>query len=65
AGYASASRIFVAPMQDYLSLGSEARMNIPGTPSGNWRWRFTASQLDDLWKNRAEELREYARLYGR
>jgi 4-alpha-glucanotransferase len=65
AGYASASRIFVAPMQDFLNLGSEARMNTPGTPSGNWCWRFTSGQLDDLWKNRGEELREYAKLYER
>jgi 4-alpha-glucanotransferase len=65
AGYASASRIFIIPMQDLLNLGTEARMNTPGTPSGNWRWRFTSDQLDDLWKERREELREYARLYER
>lgn len=65
AGYASASRIFIVPMQDLLNLGSDGRMNIPGTPSGNWRWRFTAEQLDGLWKDRREELREYARLYER
>jgi 4-alpha-glucanotransferase len=65
AGYASASRIFIVPMQDLLNLGSEARMNTPGTPSGNWRWRFTSDQLDNLWKDRREELREYARLYER
>jgi 4-alpha-glucanotransferase len=65
AGYASASRIFIVPMQDLLNLGSEARMNIPGTPSGNWRWRFTSDQLDTLWKDRREELREYASLYER
>ena len=65
AGYASASRIFIVPMQDLLNLGTEARMNTPGTPSGNWRWRFTSDQLDSLWKNRGEELREYARLYER
>jgi 4-alpha-glucanotransferase len=65
AGYASASRIFIVPMQDLLNLGTEARMNTPGTPSGNWRWRFTSDQLDGLWRDRAEELREYARLYER
>jgi 4-alpha-glucanotransferase len=65
AGYASASRIFIVPMQDLLNLGTEARMNTPGTPSGNWRWRFTSDQLDALWKDRREELREYARLYER
>jgi 4-alpha-glucanotransferase len=65
AGYASASRIFIVPMQDLLNLGSEGRMNIPGTPSGNWRWRFTSDQLDRLWRVRGNELREYARLYER
>jgi 4-alpha-glucanotransferase len=52
-------------MQDLLNLGTEARINTPGTPSGNWRWRFTSDQLDSLWKDRREELREYARLYER
>ena len=27
-------------MQDYLGLGAEARMNVPGTAQGNWRWRM-------------------------
>lgn len=30
----------IIPMQDVLGLGSEARMNLPGSPSGNWRWRM-------------------------
>ena len=30
----------LAPMQDFLSLGNEARMNYPGNPSGNWTWRM-------------------------
>ena len=37
----SASELCVIPLQDYLHLGSEARINIPGTASGNWRWRMT------------------------
>jgi 4-alpha-glucanotransferase len=28
-------------MQDFLGLGNEARMNYPGNPSGNWKWRLT------------------------
>jgi 4-alpha-glucanotransferase len=32
-------------MQDYLGLGSEARLNIPGTTTNNWRWRVQAEQL--------------------
>ena len=41
------ARLAIAPLQDYLGLGSEARFNTPGTASGNWRWRCIASQPDD------------------
>ena len=34
--------------QDLLSLGSEARLNTPGTAEGNWRWRFREGALDDV-----------------
>ncbi len=37
----------LAPLQDVLNLGTEARMNFPGKPSGNWSWRFTHGQLHD------------------
>ncbi len=30
----------MAPLQDLLGLGSEARMNVPGVATGNWSWRF-------------------------
>jgi len=65
AGYASASRIFVAPLQDFLGLGSEARMNTPGQAIGNWRWRFTLEQFDRLWAEQAQPLRDLSRLYQR
>jgi len=65
AGYASPSRLFVAPMQDFLSLGSEGRMNTPGQAVGNWQWRLTQEQLDNLWSGSAEYLRELAKLYDR
>ena len=42
---ASPSCLAVIPMQDLLLLGSEARMNIPGTVGDNWQWRFKWSQL--------------------
>jgi len=45
AAFATDARIAIAPMQDYLGLGSEARLNTPGKPGGNWRWRMTATQL--------------------
>jgi 4-alpha-glucanotransferase len=35
----------IVPLQDVLGLGSEARMNLPGRPDGNWRWRFASSDL--------------------
>jgi 4-alpha-glucanotransferase len=39
----------LAPMQDFLNLGNEARMNYPGNPSGNWMWRMTnKDQSPDL-----------------
>ena len=36
----------LAPMQDFLGLGTEARMNYPGTTSGNWQWRMPAEALN-------------------
>jgi 4-alpha-glucanotransferase len=38
--YASGAGASIVPMQDVLGLGSEARMNTPGLPSGSWRWRL-------------------------
>jgi 4-alpha-glucanotransferase len=43
--FSSNSALAVAPMQDFLGLGSEARLNIPGTTLDNWRWRMAAEQL--------------------
>lgn len=40
------ARVALAPMQDYLGLGSGARLNTPGQPDGNWRWRMRSEQLD-------------------
>ncbi len=42
---ASVADVAMFPLQDVLGLGSEARMNLPGTASGNWRWRCTSAQL--------------------
>jgi 4-alpha-glucanotransferase len=65
AGYTSASRLFIVPMQDLLSLGSEGRLNSPGQPSGNWNWRYTSDQLERLQWESGQYLRELAKLYGR
>jgi len=59
---ASVAERAVIPLQDYLGLGSEARMNTPSIPSGNWRWKVRKSQLT---KNLASRMKILAELYGR
>jgi 4-alpha-glucanotransferase len=39
----SAAGLTIAPLQDVLNLGAEARMNVPGRAQGNWRWRWADS----------------------
>jgi 4-alpha-glucanotransferase len=58
----SVADIAIVPLQDVLGLGSEARMNLPGRPSGNWRWRFETAALTDAVRDR---LREMSEMYGR
>jgi len=41
----SVAKLAIIPMQDILALDSSHRMNIPGTSSGNWHWRFNWQQL--------------------
>ena len=43
--WSSVAALAIAPLQDVLSLGKEARMNQPGTAEGNWRWRYTDEML--------------------
>ncbi len=43
--FSSQASLAIAPMQDYLGLGSQARLNIPGTTLNNWRWRLRAEDL--------------------
>ena len=45
--WSSDAALAIAPLQDLLNLGREARMNIPGRPEGNWRWRCTGEMLSD------------------
>ena len=53
----------ILPLQDLLKLGSDARMNIPGTPFGNWEWRFSWEMLPpDLVKIVHGQLQRYDRL---
>jgi 4-alpha-glucanotransferase len=59
---ASVAKIAIVPLQDILGLGSEARMNLPGTVSGNWKWRFRPNALT---KDLSERLRSLNRIYDR
>lgn len=54
--WSSVAMFGVAPMQDFLSLGNEARMNYPGKPSGNWTWRMSSESLTDSLKDRIQEI---------
>jgi 4-alpha-glucanotransferase len=60
--WSSVALLAVAPLQDVLNLGNEARMNFPGKPTGNWAWRFQANQLNPWILDR---LAEMTQLYGR
>ncbi len=43
--WSSSAALAMAPLQDVLNLGREARMNVPGLTAGNWRWRCTEDML--------------------
>jgi 4-alpha-glucanotransferase len=43
--WSSAAALAIAPLQDVLNLGAEARMNVPGRAEGNWRWRCNEGRL--------------------
>jgi 4-alpha-glucanotransferase len=59
---ASVADTAIVPVQDVLGLGSEARMNRPGTLTGNWRWRLRPGQLTT---DVAQRLSEIAATYDR
>jgi len=56
AAWASIAVFSLAPMQDFLNLGNEARMNYPGNPRDNWKWRMSADELDGSLQSRIQEL---------
>jgi 4-alpha-glucanotransferase len=59
----SPARVAMVQTQDVLGLGSSARMNNPAQPSGNWRWRMSASALTwDLAMRLREATEESGRL---
>lgn len=59
---ASVADLAIIPVQDYLGLGSEARMNEPSTIGNNWRWRMKDGELTD---EICQKARRMARLYAR
>ena len=59
-GAKSAARISVTPLQDIMGLGSEARMNVPGNPGGNWQWRFTWGRLSSADLQRFKDVTEWS-----
>ena len=62
AAMSSVADTVVIPLQDVMNLGSQARMNYPGRPAGNWVWRFTRGMLNNGHRDR---LREMVELYSR
>lgn len=62
AAMASVSATAIIPMQDWLGLGAEARMNVPSRPWGNWQWRLEPGVLTPALAQRIAALTE---LYGR
>jgi 4-alpha-glucanotransferase len=61
----STANMMIVPIQDLLSLGSEARFNKPGTSTGNWQWRYLPEQLDTLQSESAIYLKDLLKMYGR
>lgn len=62
AALASVADTAILPLQDVLDLGSEARMNVPGSAERNWAWRVTEERMEDL---PVDRLRDLTYLYGR
>lgn len=62
AACASVADLAIHPLQDVLGLGSDARMNFPGKPSGYWEWRFDWPQLQP---RQHTLLASFCELYGR
>ncbi len=60
--YGSDAELVVIPLQDILCKGTEARMNVPGTVTGNWTWRVLRHELTE---QKAQRLAEFAVLFKR
>jgi 4-alpha-glucanotransferase len=62
AALSSPAETCIIPLQDYLGLGVNARINTPGTSEGNWRWRVSRADLN---RQQAARIRHLTELYGR
>lgn len=62
AAFASVANIAIVPIQDLLGLGGNARMNLPATTDGNWAWRLTSADLENL---SVKKLKKWTILYNR
>jgi 4-alpha-glucanotransferase len=60
--WASTATLAVAPLQDVMGLGQEARMNIPGVGEGNWGWRLRAEEFP---AGAIEKIAEWTKVYNR
>ena len=62
--WSSGAAVAIAPLQDLLNLGAEARMNVPGRADGNWRWRCTTEMLSGAEFSSLRELTKSANRMG-
>ncbi len=62
AALGSVAETVIVPIQDYMCLGSEGRMNTPSTLGGNWLFRIAGNDLNN---NLAEKIRYMTKLYRR
>ncbi len=58
----SVANLAIVPVQDFLGLGTEARMNFPGKPEGNWQWRYWSGALSN---ELADRIQSMTFTYGR
>ena len=64
--WSSVAMLAIVPIQDLLELGTEARMNFPGKPEGNWEWRLGSDDLTDSLAERVRGLNtECGRMHRR
>jgi 4-alpha-glucanotransferase len=63
--WSSVAALAIAPLQDVLNLGKDARMNQPGSAQGNWRWRCTEDMLSpSAWESLRDLTQASARSGG-